>query len=78
MVLLNTPGLKIKGHVEAIGHAQSTQPNTPTLLNQPNMPIPLNQPKIPCNFSQGLLSMCREHPCLNMHIEPPRTFPEHI
>ena len=28
-VLLNTPGLKIKGHVQAIGHAQSTQSNTP-------------------------------------------------
>ena len=36
MVLLNTPGLKIKGHVQAIGHAQSIQPNTPTPLNYPN------------------------------------------
>ena len=27
--LLNIPGLKIKGHVQAIGNAQSTQPNTP-------------------------------------------------
>ena len=36
-VLLNTPGLKIKGH--AIGHAQNTQPNTPTPLNQPKSPM---------------------------------------
>ena len=28
-VLLNTPGLKIKRHAQDIGHAQSTQPNTP-------------------------------------------------
>ena len=28
-VLLNTPGLKIKRHVQDIGHALSTQPNTP-------------------------------------------------
>ena len=28
-VLLNTPGLKIKRHAHDIGHAQSTQPNTP-------------------------------------------------
>ena len=28
-VLLNTPGLKIKKHMQDIGHAQSTQPNTP-------------------------------------------------
>ena len=28
-VPLNTPGLKIKRHVQDIGHAQSTQPNTP-------------------------------------------------
>ena len=36
--LLNTHGLKIKEHAQAIGHAQSTQPNTPTSLNQPNTP----------------------------------------
>ena len=28
-VLLNIPGLKIKRHVQAIGHAQNTQPNSP-------------------------------------------------
>ena len=28
-VLLNTPGFKIKRHEQHIGHAQSTQPNTP-------------------------------------------------
>ena len=29
LLLLNTPGLKIKRHVQNIGHAQSIQPNTP-------------------------------------------------
>ena len=29
---------KIKRHVQAIGHAQNTQPNSPTPLNQPNTP----------------------------------------
>ena len=29
-VLLNTPGLKIKWLAQAIGHAQNTQPNSPT------------------------------------------------
>ena len=38
-VLLNIPGLKIKRHVQGIGHAQNTQPNCPTPLNQPNTPI---------------------------------------
>ena len=33
-VLLNTPGLKIKRHVQNIGHAQSTQPNTPCTFSQ--------------------------------------------
>ena len=37
-VLLNTPGLKIKRHAQAIGYAQNTQPNSPTPLNQPNTP----------------------------------------
>ena len=38
-VLLNSPGLKIKGHVQDTGHAQSTQPNTPIQLNQPSTPM---------------------------------------
>ena len=38
-VFLNTPGLKIKGHTQAIGHAQSTQPNTPIPFSQPNTPM---------------------------------------
>ena len=59
-VLLNTPSLKIKGHVQAVGHAQSTQPNTSK---------PLNNPTPPCNFSQVLWNMLREHPCLSMCIE---------
>ena len=37
-VLLNTPGLKIKRHVQGIGQAQNTQPNSPTPLNQPTPP----------------------------------------
>ena len=28
-VLLNNPGLKIKRQVQAIGHAQNMQPNSP-------------------------------------------------
>ena len=31
-VLLNTPRLKIKRHAQDIGHAQSTQPNTPMYI----------------------------------------------
>ena len=38
-VLLNTAGLKIKGHAQAIGHAKSTKSNTLTPLNQPNNPM---------------------------------------
>ena len=49
-VLLNNPGLKIKRHVQAIGHAQNSQPNSPTPLKQPNSPIPLSQPNIPMQF----------------------------
>ena len=42
-VLLNTPGLTVKRHVQAVGHANSntthlTQPNLPTHLGQPNSP----------------------------------------
>ena len=31
------------------------------------------QSNTPMHFSQVLWSMLREHPCLSMHIEPPRT-----
>ena len=41
-VLLNTPSLKIKRHVQGIGHAQNTQTNSPTPSNQPNTPMPLS------------------------------------
>ena len=34
-VLLSTPGLTLKRHVQAVGHANSNQPNTTTQLNQP-------------------------------------------
>ena len=71
--LLNMPGLK-KRHVQGIGHAQNTQPSSPSSLNQPNIPIPLSQPSTPCNCSHILWSMLREHPCLSMHIESLRTY----
>ena len=38
-VLLNTPGLKIKRHAQAIGYAHNSQPNSLTPLNQPNTPM---------------------------------------
>ena len=47
------PGLKIKGHAEAIGHAQSNQPNTPSPLNQPNPTTTLNQHNSPMQFFTG-------------------------
>ena len=55
-VLLNTPGLKIKGMNKILG-----------MLSPTNL-TPL------CTFSQVLWSMLREHPCLSMQIEPPRTY----
>ena len=48
--LLNTPSLKIKRHVQAVGHAQITQPISPTPLNQPNTPIPFSQPYTTMQF----------------------------
>ena len=36
-VLLKIPGLTLKRHAQAVGHANSNQPNTPTQLNQPNL-----------------------------------------
>ena len=62
-ILLNTPSLTLKRHVQAVGHANSNQPNTPTYLNQPNISIQFSQPNTPCNFSQ----------LLSMLIEPLRT-----
>ena len=73
-VLLNISGFKIKRHAQAIGHAQTIQPNTPMPLNQPNTSITLNQPNTPMQFSQFLWIMLREHPCLSMYMEPPRTY----
>ena len=60
-VLLNTPGLKIKRHAQAIGHAQNTQPNSPTPLNQSNTSIPLSQPNIPMNFFHRFYGECSEN-----------------
>ena len=52
-VLLNTSGLKIKRHVQAIGHAQSTLLNTSTILNQPNSPLELSWSNKPMEFFTG-------------------------
>ena len=49
-VLLNTPGLTLKRHAQAVGHANSNQPNIPTHLNQPNIPTHLGQPNSPMQF----------------------------
>ena len=57
--ILIPQGLKINGHV---------QRNHPlTMLSPPNL-TPLY------TFSQVLWSMLREHKCLSMCIEPPRTY----
>ena len=62
-VLLNTPGLKINGHVQStppIRHSQSPNP-TP-----------------PCTISQLPWSMSRPHLDLSMHTELPRTYIRHL
>ena len=41
-----TPGLTLERHVQAVGHANSNQPN----LNQPNIPTHLCQPISPMQF----------------------------
>ena len=69
-ILLNAPGLKIKGHAQAIGHAQNTQPNSPTLLNQPNTLIPLSQPNTHVQFFTGSMKHGQRTP-LSEHV--PRT-----
>ena len=46
-VLLNTPGLILKRHAQAVGHANSNQHDTPTQLNQPNFPTHLGHPNSP-------------------------------
>ena len=58
-VLLNSPGLTLKRHVQAVGHANSNTPH----LTQPNLPTHLGQPNSPHSFSQ----------VLSMFIEPLRT-----
>ena len=58
-VLLNTSGLTLKRHTQAVGHANSNSPH----LNQPNLPTHLGQPNSPNSFSQ----------VLSMLIEPLRT-----
>ena len=48
-VLLNTPDLTLKRHVQAAGHANS---NT-SLLTRPNSPTHLGQPNSPTQFFTG-------------------------
>ena len=55
-VLLNTPGLNLNRHAQAVGHANS---NTP-LLTQPNLPTHIGQPNSPTQFSHRFLSMLIE------------------
>ena len=64
-VLLDTPVLKIKRHVQAIRHAQNTQPNSPTPLNQLNTLIPLSQPKTPMQFFTGSMEHAQRTPLSN-------------
>ena len=58
-VLLNTPGLTLKRHAQAVVHAN---PNI-SLLTQPNLPMHLGQSNTPTQFLQ----------VLSMLIEPLRT-----
>ena len=51
-VLLNTPGLTLKSHAQAVGHANSNQHNTPTQLNQLNLSTCLGQPNSPLQLLQ--------------------------
>ena len=51
-VLPKTLGLTLKMHAQAVGHANSNQPNIPTHLNQPNFPTHLGQPT-PMQFFTG-------------------------
>ena len=66
-VLLINPGLKIKGHVQAIWYAQSIQPDTPTPLNQLNTSMPLNQPNTPMQFVIGSMEHAWRTP-LSEHV----------
>ena len=52
-VLLNTPGLTLKRHVQVVGNANSSQPNIPTHLNQPQIPTTLGQSNSPMQFLTG-------------------------
>ena len=52
-IFLNTPGLTLKRHVQAVGHVNSNQHNTPTKLNHPNLATHLGQPNSPMQFFTG-------------------------
>ena len=55
-------GLKIKGHVQTMGHAQSTQPNIPTSSNQPVTTVTLNQPNSSMQFFTGSMKHAQRTP----------------
>ena len=68
------------GHYRCPTHYQWSQNNCHTVIQGTCKILGmLNPPNLtpPCNFSQVLWSMLREHPCLSMHIEPPRTYIRH-
>ena len=67
-VLLNTPGLKIKRHMQGIGHAQNNQPNTHTSLSQPNTPM---------QFFTGSMEHAQRTPLSEHVLEPLRTYVRH-
>ena len=52
-VLLNTPGLTLKRHAQAVGQANPYQPNIPTHLDQPNITTHLGQPNSPMHIFTG-------------------------
>ena len=52
-VFLNTPGLTLKRHAQAVGQANCNQPNIPTHLNQPNILTHLGQPNSPMHIFTG-------------------------
>ena len=52
-VLLNTPGLNLKRHVQAVWHANSIQTNIPTHLNQPNFPHTLRPTQLLMHIFTG-------------------------
>ena len=52
-VLLNTPGLTLKRHAQAVWQADANKPNIPSHLNQPSIPTHLGQPNCPMHIFTG-------------------------